>query len=84
MVFYKVCLFVALVTIVNGSPAKSAFWKGTPLDSTVEEMRSGCNNDDAISCVKFKFMSFLDNIFKKDNYKVSTEVSFPEDHQFQA
>lgn len=71
MVFVKVCFLVALVTIANGSPAKPAFWKGTPLDTTVEEMRSGCNNDDAIECVKFKFMSFLDNIFKKDNYKVN-------------
>lgn len=74
MVFNKVCIVLALASVVIATPTKPAFWKGTPLDSTVEEMRSGCNNDDAISCVKFKFISFLDNIFKKDTYKVICEV----------
>lgn len=67
MAFIKVCALLVLATAAYGSPA---FWKGTELDSTVEEMRSLCANDDAIACLKFRAMSFLDTIFKKDNYQV--------------
>lgn len=67
MAFVKVCALLAFATVACASPA---FWKGTALDSTVEEMRSLCANDDAIACLKFRAMSFLDTIFKKDNYQV--------------
>jgi len=64
------CFLVIAVTAVNASPAKP-FWKGTPVDGLVEEMRSMCNEEnDSFSCMKYKVMSFLDNILKKDNYKV--------------
>lgn len=71
MVSFKICALLALATVAYGSPA---FWKGTALDSTVEEMRSLCANDDAIACLKFRAMSFLDTIFKKDNYQVGASI----------
>lgn len=60
---------------VHSNPAKPAFWKGTPVDGLVEEMRSMCNDDnDSFSCMKLKVMNFLDTILKKDNYKITDDV----------
>lgn len=69
----KVLCFMglALLGVAAGQPAKPAFWKGTPMDSMVEEMRSGCSGgNDAIACMKFKVISLLDTIFRKDSYQV--------------
>lgn len=69
-----VTYYIVLVSIIGlsmGNPQKPAFWKGTPMDSIVEEMRSNCDGgSDSLSCMKFKVASFLDTIFKKDNYQV--------------
>ncbi|KAI8423241.1 hypothetical protein MSG28_014271 [Choristoneura fumiferana] len=36
-------------------PAKEGFWKGTPMDGLVEDMRSGCaEGSDPTACIKFK------------------------------
>lgn len=68
-------LALALFGSAVAQPAKTAFWKGTPMDSLVEEMRSGCaEGNDAISCMKYKVMSLLDTIFKKDSYQVETRT----------
>ena len=68
----KLFYFVALVGLVAAGPAKPAFWKGTPMDGMVEEMRSMCNEEsDPLSCVKFKMMNFFDMIFQRENFKVS-------------
>lgn len=53
------------------TPGKPSFWKGTPLDNAVESMRSDCANNDEIACMKFKVMSLLDTVFKKDSYQVT-------------
>jgi hypothetical protein len=68
-----VCFAIlASFSFVYTSPAKKAFWNGTPMDQMVEEMRSMCNDEnDSFSCMKFKVMNFLDTILSKDNYKVS-------------
>lgn len=66
------CFVLIAVGCVHSTPAKPAFWKGTPVDGLVEEMRSMCNDEnDSFSCMKFKVMNFLDTILKKDNYKVN-------------
>jgi hypothetical protein len=66
-----VCVLV-FTSLAYASPAKKAFWNGTPIDGMVEEMRSMCNDDnDSFSCAKYKVMNFLNNILQKDNYKVS-------------
>ncbi|KAG4068787.1 hypothetical protein HA402_002478 [Bradysia odoriphaga] len=75
--FIKFALIVGLVQLAVCNPAKPSFWKGTQLDSTVEEMRSNCaTGSDAIACMKFKVVNFLDTIFQKDNFKLfdDTEV----------
>lgn len=70
MAFFKVCVALALVGVACASPAKPAFWKGTPLDSSVEEMRSLCADDDPIACFKLKAITFLDGFFQNDNVQV--------------
>lgn len=69
-----VTYYIAIVSVIGlcaANPQKPAFWKGTPMDSVVEEMRSNCDGgSDSLACMKFKVASFLDTIFKKDNYQV--------------
>lgn len=66
-----VCLLVVMVGSAVAQPAKEAFWKGTPMDGMVEEMRSGCaEGSDPTACIKYKVMSLLDSIFKKDTFQV--------------
>lgn len=41
------------------------------MDGMVEEMRSGCaEGSDPTACIKYKVMSLLDSIFKKDTFQV--------------
>nr|XP_040229099.2 uncharacterized protein LOC120953334 [Anopheles coluzzii] len=63
-------------SLAAASPAnKPAFWKGTPMDGMVEEMRSLCSSEnDSVACTKFKIMNFLDTVFKKDNFQISDDV----------
>lgn len=71
------CFVVMAVStgFVHSSPAKPAFWKGTPVDGLVEEMRSLCNDEnDSFSCMKLKVMNFLDTVLKKDNYKLTEDI----------
>ncbi|CAH2245714.1 jg4861 [Pararge aegeria aegeria] len=69
---------VCLVFLFGGAiaqPSKAGFWKDTPLDSMVEEMRSGCvEGSDPTACIKYKVMSLLDSIFKKDTFQISDAV----------
>ncbi|KAI4461714.1 hypothetical protein MML48_5g00002982 [Holotrichia oblita] len=74
MALIKICAAVAVISMVASTPSPTYFWKGTAFDSTVEEMRSMCNNNDAIACLKFKTITFLDNIFQKDSFKLSDNV----------
>lgn len=70
----KVLCFVALALFGSAvaQPAKAGFWKGTPMDGMVEEMRSGCvEGSDPAACIKYKVMSLLDSIFKKDSFQVN-------------
>lgn len=70
MASFKVVLCLMAITGFAAANPQS-FWKGTPMDGMVEQMRSMCNEEnDALSCMKFKVMNFLDTVFKKDNYQV--------------
>lgn len=42
-----------------------------PVSDLAKEMKASCDGNDAIACMKFKVMSFLDMLFKKDNFQVS-------------
>ncbi|XP_026754035.1 uncharacterized protein LOC113514217 isoform X1 [Galleria mellonella] len=77
MVTSKVVCLVALALFGSAvaQPAKQEFWKGTPMDGMVEEMRSGCvEGSDPAACIKYKVMSLLDTIFKKDTFQISEAV----------
>jgi len=75
MVLIKATILTALVVAVTAIPAtQSTFWKSTFLGTPVEEMRAMCNNDDALACIKFKAVTFLDNIFKQDNLQISDDI----------
>ncbi|XP_055551189.1 uncharacterized protein LOC129733459 [Wyeomyia smithii] len=76
MAFKFVILAVVLVGLAGATPAnKPAFWEGTPMDGMVEEMRSMCSTDnDRGACLKYKIMSFLDTVFKKDNFQLTDDV----------
>lgn len=67
-----ILVIIAFVGVTVANPAiKSGFWKGTPLDGMIEEMRSNCDNGiDSLACIKVKVMNFIDTISKKDNYQV--------------
>lgn len=68
MKFYVLCALVALAT---AQPAKTDFWKGTSMDTMVDQMKSDCaQKNDEISCMKFKVLNLLDQIFRKDSFKV--------------
>ncbi|XP_044727530.1 uncharacterized protein LOC123291126 [Chrysoperla carnea] len=70
-----VFLLFGLAAFSVASPAKPSFWKGTPLDTAVESMRSDCANNDEIACMKYKVMSLLDTVFKKDSYQLTEDIS---------
>lgn len=67
---FKVCLALCFIVFVNASPLKPAFWKGSPLDSMVEKMRSSCEEDDTLACFQYKAFSYLDTILQKDHFHV--------------
>lgn len=72
MVSRSLCVLALALGCVVAQPAKQEFWKGTPMDGLVEEMRSGCaEGSDPTACIKFKVMSLLDSIFKKDTFQVN-------------
>lgn len=65
------CIALALFGAALAQPSKQGFWNGTPMDSMVEEMRSGCaEGSDPTACIKYKVMSLLDSIFKKETFQV--------------
>lgn len=76
MLSSKILCLIALALFGSAVAQPSGFWKGTPMDSMVEEMRSGCvEGSDPAACIKYKVMSLLDSIFKKDTFQV------PKDYQ---
>lgn len=73
-----VIVLVTLTTgLISANPAKPSFWKNTPLDDVVNEMRSNCaDGNDSFACIKYKVINFLDTIFKKDSYKVGLKKNY--------
>lgn len=70
MVTSKALLIATLATLAVATPTSNSFWKGTILDSSVEEMRSMCANDDALACIKYKVVTFLDAVLNKESFQV--------------
>lgn len=66
-----VCVTFLLSSQTNASPAtKSSF------DAAINEARSLCNDqNDAFSCIKYKALNFMNNIYKQDSFKVCIFLS---------
>lgn len=63
---------VVITSLAYASPAKKAFWNGTPIDGMVQEMRSLCSEEnDSFACMKYKVMNFLNTVMQKDSFKVN-------------
>ncbi|KAG7190687.1 hypothetical protein KM043_006765 [Ampulex compressa] len=72
MKFFVLCSLLALAA---AQPAKNEFWKGTNMDQMVDQTKSECaQKNDEVACMKFKVLNLLDQIFRKDNFKVSETV----------
>lgn len=62
-----------LVAVASAQPTKNTeqFWKGTSMDAMVEQTKLECSQkNDEISCMKFKVLNLLDQLFRKDSFKV--------------
>jgi hypothetical protein len=71
-----VCLVLAaslVASLPTGEKAQDmVFWKETPMDAVVQELEMNCaQRNDHVSCLKFKVLNLLNEIFRKDSYKVS-------------
>ncbi|XP_023027128.2 uncharacterized protein [Leptinotarsa decemlineata] len=66
---FKFIFGLSLVVLASALPSKPAFWKGTPLESHIEKMRSACADEDSIACFQYKAFAFLDTILQKDYFK---------------
>ncbi|CAB0043801.1 unnamed protein product [Trichogramma brassicae] len=71
----RIVLLCCLALAATAQPAKNEFWKGTSMDAMVEQTKLECSQkNDEISCMKFKILNLLDQLFRKDNFKVSESV----------
>ncbi|KAE8750866.1 hypothetical protein FOCC_FOCC002294 [Frankliniella occidentalis] len=84
MRFFAIVAVLVAVGVAHGLPATSvqespvkgnAFWKGTPMDAVVSELQAGCASDDAVACVKYRVLSVLDHVLRKDSFQVTDSVS---------
>ncbi|KZC11128.1 PREDICTED: uncharacterized protein LOC107189221 [Dufourea novaeangliae] len=71
----KLILFCALFALAAAQPAKNDLWKGSSMDQMVDQTKIECaQKNDEVSCMKFKVLNLLDQIFRKDSFKVSETV----------
>ncbi|XP_074100326.1 DUF1676 domain-containing protein Osi19 [Cotesia typhae] len=75
-------VLTVVVALAAAQPAKIEAWKSSNMDSIVEQTKSDCarNNDD-MACMKFKVLNLLDQIFRKDNFKVSDAIEVTRNSQ---
>ncbi|KAL0105077.1 hypothetical protein PUN28_016609 [Cardiocondyla obscurior] len=70
----KLLILCGLLALAAAQPAKNENWKHA-MDEMVDQSRSECSQkNDEIACMKFKVFNLLDQIFSKDNFKVSETV----------
>ncbi|XP_022917873.1 uncharacterized protein [Onthophagus taurus] len=67
--------FVLILGMIASGNASPTFNPASLFGNTIEEMRSMCNNQDVISCIKYRAMSFMENMFQKDTYRISDHVT---------
>ncbi|XP_012345423.1 uncharacterized protein LOC100869275 [Apis florea] len=65
----------SLLALAAAQPAKNELWKGSSMDQMVDQTKIECaQKNDEVSCMKFKVLNLLDQIFRKDSFKVSETV----------
>ncbi|XP_063989583.1 uncharacterized protein LOC135168901 [Diachasmimorpha longicaudata] len=80
MKYIVVCM--AILALAGAQPAKPETWKGGNMDSIVEQTKTECaQKNDEMACMKFKVLNLLDQIFRKDNFKVSDSVEVTRNSQ---
>lgn len=72
IVMKLIIVLCSILLVVTAQPTKNEFWKGTSMDSIVEQTKVDCTQkNDEIACMKYKVLSLLDQIFRKDSFKVA-------------
>lgn len=62
----------SLLALAAAQPAKNELWKGSSMDQMVDQTKIECaQKNDEVSCMKFKVLNLLDQIFRKDSFKAS-------------
>lgn len=68
----KLIVLCSIIALAAAQPTKNEFWKGTSMDSIVDQTKIDCaQKNDEIACMKFKVLNLLDQIFRKDSFKVA-------------
>lgn len=66
----------SLLALAAAQPAKNELWKGSSMDQMVDQTKIECaQKNDEVSCMKFKVLNLLDQIFRKDSFKASVSPS---------
>ena len=68
----KLFVLCSLLALAAAQPAKNDLWKGSSMDQMVDQTKIECaQKNDEVSCMKFKVLNILDQVFRKDSFKVS-------------
>lgn len=68
----KLFILCGLLALAAAQPAKNENGKSA-VDEMLDQSRSECSQkNDEIACMKFNVFNLLDQIFSKDNFKVSS------------
>lgn len=68
----KLFVLCAMLALAAAQPAKNDIWKGSGIDQMVDQTKIECSQkNDEVSCMKFKVLNLLDQIFRKDSFKAS-------------
>ncbi|OAD62718.1 hypothetical protein WN48_06917 [Eufriesea mexicana] len=72
----KLFVLCSLLALAAAQPAKNDLWKGSSMDQMVDQTKIECaQKNDEVSCMKFKVLNLLDQIFRKDSFKASRPVT---------
>ncbi|XP_067007010.1 uncharacterized protein [Anabrus simplex] len=73
--FLILTVAAAAVSALPPQLRTGSIWKGTPLEDVVDVLKKDCKKDmDSIACMKFKLLSLVDEVLRKESFKVSDNV----------
>ena len=72
----KFLILCSILALAAAQPAKLEVWKSASTESMLDQTKIECSQkNDEIACMKFKVLNLLDEIFRKDNFKVRYTLS---------